>query len=127
MSFKKAFSEAINKYTPEEKEQFRKESLKNNSVKAFFVKKTITKKAWSGYYADQGTYCLLHNDFGGMEIGFLSAKVVPEKCLEITDVGELEALDKFRKAINLSPFVFDDNVAPKKAEITEEEQESLLW
>jgi hypothetical protein len=111
----------LKQYTKEENEQFLKEWIKNRSVPAFFVKKTITKKAWSTYYAEQGSYCILHNDFGGMEIGFIVPNEIPADCIKITDRNELKTLDAWRRENNRSPFVFEEESKVKEDPIAEEE------
>lgn len=78
------------------------------TIKCFWYRAKITRKEWIGYFSKINSFTYLDEEKNNVGMGFL-AVIPPPNCLKITNLLELRKLDLHRRAINLRPFLFEEN------------------
>lgn len=91
-------------------EDYRTGNIPLKNKKTYWVKKTISKKAWNEIYSKDNSYCLLNKKGDDVEVGFCCA--ILDGYVSHLDNNEIRQVGGYRKANNIYPQPLEDYTPP---------------
>ena len=97
------------------KEKIIKEYKKG--VNYFFVKKEVSLNEWNDFYSKDNSYTFIRKiekpKGASVEVAFLVASMPDSEVEIITDINELDLINRHRKMVNIKPLALnEENISP---------------